>query len=104
MNKREFINSTATALLALGVLAVAPASLADGKGMMKSGMEKCFGVAQAGQNDCAGMSGLHACKGMSTVSNNAGDMVIVPNGTCAKIGGMSMEQAKTKMMEMKNNS
>lgn len=104
MNKREFINSAATTLLALGVLAVVPASHADGHGMMKPGMEKCFGVAKAGLNDCKGMSGLHSCKGMSTVSNDPGDMVIVPSGTCAKIGGMDMEQAKTKMMEMKNKS
>ena len=27
-----------------------------------------------------------------------------PRGTCAKMGGLNMEQAKTKMMEMKNKS
>ena len=104
MNKRQFINSAASTLLAMGVLAIAPASYAEGHGMMQPGMEKCFGIAKAGQNDCAGMSGLHSCKGMSTVSNNPGDVKIVPSGTCAKMGGLDMQQAKAKMMAMKNKS
>ncbi|MHB0990454.1 MAG: BufA1 family periplasmic bufferin-type metallophore [Burkholderiales bacterium] len=104
MNKRQFINTAASTILAMGVLAVAPASKADGNGMMKPGMEKCFGVAKAGQNDCKGLSGLHSCKGQSTVSNSPGDVKIVPDGTCAKLGGMNMEQAKAKMAAMKNKS
>ncbi len=104
MNKRQFINTTASTILAMGVLAVAPVSHADGQGMMKPGMEKCFGIAKAGQNDCKGMSGLHSCKGQSTTSNNPGDVKIVPGGTCAQMGGLNMEQAKAKMAAMKNSS
>jgi uncharacterized membrane protein len=97
MNKRQFINTAAASLLALGVLAVAPASQA-------AGMEKCFGIAKAGQNDCAGLSGLHSCKGTSTVSNDPGDFKIVPSGTCTKMGGLDMAQAKAKMAAMKKGS
>ena len=104
MNKRKFMHAAST-ILAMGVLTVSPLSRAEGHGVMKPGMEKCFGVAKAGQNDCKGMSGLHSCKGQSTVSNNIGDVVIVPAGTCAKLsGGLSMQQAKEKMAAMKNNS
>lgn len=104
MNKRQFMNTAATTILAMGVLAIAPVSHADGNGMMKPGMEKCFGIAKAGQNDCKGLSGLHSCKGQSTTSNNPGDVKIVPGGTCAKMGGMDMSQAKAKIAAMKNNS
>lgn len=103
MDKRKFMQTAATTLLAMGVLTVSPASHADGHGMMKPGMEKCFGVAKAGQNDCMGLSGLHSCKGQSTTSNNIGDMIIVPEGTCAKLsGGLSMQEVKDKMATMKN--
>lgn len=60
-------------------------------------MEKCFGVAKAGQNDCAGISGLHSCKGSSTVSYDPGDFKVVPSGTCAKMDGLSMQQAKATL-------
>ena len=101
MNKRQFISTAASTLLAMGVLAIAAAAHAEDHGMMKPGMEKCFGVAQAGQNDCAGISGLHSCKGMSTVSNSPGDVKIVPSGTCTKMGGLNLEQAKAKLAAMK---
>ncbi len=87
MNKRQFLNTAAASLLALGgVSAMLPAH-ADTMG-------KCFGVAKAGQNDCAGLSGLHSCKGQSTANYNPGDFAVKPTGTCAKLGGLDMAQAK----------
>jgi uncharacterized membrane protein len=47
--------------------------------------EKCFGVAQAGKNDCAGPG--HGCAGQSNVSRAATDFVNVPVGTCDKLVG-----------------
>ena len=87
MNKRQFINTAAASMLAMGVLAAAPAAHAESMG-------KCFGVAKAGQNDCAGLSGLHSCKGTSTVSYNPGDFAVKPAGTCEKLGGLNLEQAQ----------
>ena len=58
-----------------------------------AGTEKCFGAASAGQNDCAGISGLHSCKGASTTSYNPGDFKVIPTGTCEKMGGLNMKQA-----------
>ena len=87
MDKRDFVKTAAASLIALGVLAAAPASHA-------AGMEKCFGVAKAGQNDCAGISGLHSCKGQSSVSYDPGDFKVEGAGTCQKMGGLTMGQAK----------
>ena len=87
MDKRHFIKTAASSLLALGIAAAAAPSQA-------ASMEHCFGVAKAGQNDCAGISGLHSCKGASTTSYDPGDFKAVPTGTCAKMGGLTEQQAK----------
>jgi uncharacterized membrane protein len=90
MNKRQFLSTAAASMLAMGALAIAPAAHAESMG-------KCFGVATAGHNDCAGLSGLHSCKGTSNMSYNPGDFVVKPAGTCEKLGGLNMEQAKATL-------
>jgi uncharacterized membrane protein len=45
-------------------------------------MEKCFGVALAGQNDCAAGAGT-TCAGTSTVDYQGNAWKLVPAGTCA---------------------
>lgn len=47
--------------------------------------ETCFGIAKAGQNDCA--SAKHSCNGQATVDNAPDDFKYVPKGMCEKIGG-----------------
>ena len=92
-NKHRLVANAAASLLALGILGAAPASEA-------AGMEKCFGIAKAGQNACAGvhncaaLSGLHGCKGTSKVNYAPADFRLVPDGTCAKLGGLDEQQAK----------
>ena len=93
MKKRQFVATTAASLLALGLLAVTGESRA-------AAMEKCFGIAKAGQNDCAGthncagLAGLHGCKGSSKVNYDPADFKLVPDGTCAKLGGLDLNQAR----------
>jgi uncharacterized membrane protein len=43
-------------------------------------MEKCYGVALKGQNDCA--AGAHSCAGHSTVDYDGQSFKLVPAGTC----------------------
>ena len=43
--------------------------------------EKCFGVALAGQNDCAAGPGT-TCAGHSTVDYQGNEFKLVPAGTC----------------------
>jgi uncharacterized membrane protein len=60
-------------------------------------MEKCFGVAKAGRNDCASMSGSHSCAGQAKADNVPDDWTYVAKGTCLDIGGMTGEMAKKKL-------
>jgi len=45
------------------------------------GMEKCFGVSEAGKNDCAAGPGT-SCAGSSTVDWQGNAWKMVPAGTC----------------------
>ena len=56
--------------------------------------EKCFGIAKAGQNDCANLSGSHSCAGQSKLDMDKGEWKYVAKGTCADMKGLSMEAAK----------
>lgn len=50
-------------------------------------MEKCYGIAKAGQNGCGHAGGLHSCAGQAKVDNDPGDWVEVAKGECEKSGG-----------------
>ena len=74
--------SSKTAILAaaIGSLFVLPATAFSAD---DATMEKCYGVAKAGKNDCAGAA--HACAGQSTKAGSAGDFLKVPKGTCERL-------------------
>jgi len=86
MNQRQLIAAAATTLMSLSMLTAAPA--------MAQSKEKCFGIAKAGQNDCASINGAHSCAGQAKVDNDKGEWKYVAAGTCTKLGGLSLEQAK----------
>ena len=46
-------------------------------------MEKCFGVAMKGHNDCAAGAGT-TCAGTAKVDHQANAWKLVPKGTCEK--------------------
>jgi uncharacterized membrane protein len=50
----------------------------------KPKMEKCYGVAKAGQNDCQAGAGT-SCAGTSKVDYQGNSWKLVPAGTCAQI-------------------
>jgi uncharacterized membrane protein len=59
--------------------------------------EKCYGIAKAGMNDCANLSGTHSCAGLAKTDGDVGEWVLVPEGTCEKIvDGLSEEEAKSQ--------
>jgi uncharacterized membrane protein len=93
MHKEHIVRSAIAGVLALGGLALAGQGVADdmkmgmGKPMMKSGYEKCFGIAKSGMNDCAGKGAPHACAGQATMDRDKVDFVYLPMGTCSKIAG-----------------
>ena len=47
-------------------------------------MEKCYGVALAGQNDCKAGPGT-TCAGTSKIDYQSNSWKLVPKGTCLKI-------------------
>jgi uncharacterized membrane protein len=47
--------------------------------------EKCYGVAKAGKNDCAGAA--HACSGQSSKDGSLKEFVKLPKGTCERLVG-----------------
>lgn len=49
--------------------------------------EKCYGVAKAGQNDCASSDGAHSCAGQAATDNMPTEWTYVAKGTCEKTGG-----------------
>lgn len=85
MNQRVLIASAAVSLVSLAMVAT-PASAAD--------KEKCFGIAKAGQNDCASIAGLHSCAGQSKVDMDKGEWKYVGKGTCKDMKGLSLDEAK----------
>lgn len=79
MNKN--VANIAGLVLAAGItagLAATPATAAKGD------MEKCYGVAKAGENDCAAGPGT-SCAGTSTKDYQGNAWKLVKAGTCENI-------------------
>jgi uncharacterized membrane protein len=76
----------------LGALALAAIQANAAPAAMKPGMEKCYGVAAAGKNDCA--AGAHSCAGQSTKNFDKASFVELPAGVCSKLAGGSMMAGK----------
>lgn len=94
MSSNPLISRSLVATALLGALAASftpVASAADGA------KEKCFGIAKAGQNDCANLSGSHSCAGQAKVDGGADEWKYVAKGECAGMGGKSMAEAKSAM-------
>ena len=96
MNQRAMIATAAASLLSTLLVATPPVA-AQSK-------EKCYGIAQAGQNDCASYSGLHSCAGQTKVSHDVADWKYVAKGTCADMKGLSAAEAKAKIEMMKKDA
>jgi uncharacterized membrane protein len=86
MNQRLIVSSALASALALGLVGQVAAQ--------DKGKEKCYGIAKAGQNDCANLAGTHSCAGQAKVDNDAGEWKYVAKGTCKSLKGMTAEEAK----------
>jgi uncharacterized membrane protein len=75
--------ASATALVALAA-AGTPAGAAPAKAGAK--VEKCFGIALAGKNDCKAGAGT-TCAATSTVNYSGQAFKDVKAGTCLSLGG-----------------
>jgi uncharacterized membrane protein len=90
MNQRLIVSSALASALALGLLTTASAAEHGAK-------EKCFGIAKAGQNDCASLSGSHSCAAQTKVDGDLADWKYVAKGTCHDMKGLTADEAKQKV-------
>jgi uncharacterized membrane protein len=88
MNTNHIVSAALASVLAMGL--AGPVAAQD------KAKEKCYGVSEAGKNDCASLSGSHSCAGQSKVSKNADEWKYVPKGTCKDLGGKTADEAKKK--------
>jgi len=86
MNQRLIVSSALASALALGLVGQVAAQ--------DKAKEKCYGIAKAGQNDCASLSGSHSCAGQSKVDGDPGEWKYVAKGTCKDMKGMTADEAK----------
>ena len=84
MNQRLIVSSALASVLALGLVGQVAAQ--------DKGKEKCYGIAKAGQNDCANLSGSHSCAGQSKVDNGPDEWKYVAKGTCKDMKGTSADE------------
>lgn len=92
MNKRQALIAAALAGVCAATAAVSYA--AEPSMGAKADKEKCFGVAKAGQNDCASANGSHSCAGQAKTDKDANEWKYVAKGTCEKAGGKLAAAAK----------
>lgn len=76
------MSKTVLATLALGALTTGVAMAGDK--MEAAKMEKCYGVALAGKNDCKAGAGT-TCAGTSKADYQGNSWKFVPKGTCTSI-------------------
>jgi uncharacterized membrane protein len=87
MKQQALVSSALAAALSLGLVAQAEAQ-------DKAAKEKCYGVAKAGQNDCASANGSHSCAGQAKMDNDPNEWKYVAKGSCEKSGGKLTPPAK----------
>jgi uncharacterized membrane protein len=86
--------NTKSAILAaaIGLVAFAGNAAFAAEDAKSDGTEKCYGVAKAGKNDCAGAA--HACSGQSKKDADAREWIKVPKGTCDRLVGGTLTAKK----------
>jgi uncharacterized membrane protein len=92
MNQQTLIRAALAGMIALG--AAGAVSAQDKPGAK----EKCYGIAKAGQNDCANASGTHSCAGQSKADMSPDEWKYTAKGSCEKMGG---KLTAAKMMDKK---
>ena len=83
MTKSNLLLSAAVA----GMMSAGIAAGAMAEDKPAAELEKCYGIAAAGKNDCASADGAHSCAGQATTDNGANDFVNVAKGECEGKGG-----------------
>jgi uncharacterized membrane protein len=83
MMKSSVLSTAIGGVLALSLFTLSAHAADDAK------TEKCYGVAKAAKNDCAGAA--HACAGQSKVDGGPKEFISLPKGTCERLVGGSLK-------------
>ncbi len=75
-------------IVSAAVLALSSSSLFISGEVAAAEMEKCYGVATAGKNDC--QTTTSSCAGTSSSDRQVDAFIALPKGTCGKIAGGSL--------------
>lgn len=91
------MTKTTTMISALALASALGAALTTAPMAFGAEMEKCYGVALKGQNDCAAGEGT-TCAGTSTIDYQGNSWKLVPKGSCVSmetpLGKGSLEPIK----------
>jgi uncharacterized membrane protein len=87
MSHAAVLQAAIASFLALGLATPSPAQNPP----PATATEKCYGVAKAGQNDCA--TAKHDCATLAKVERDPAEWKMVAKGTCEKLGG-KLERVK----------
>jgi uncharacterized membrane protein len=93
LNQRALIASAATSFLSTLMLFTPELALSHTPTDIP-GKERCYGIAKAGENTCANLSGTHSCAGQSKADNDKTEWMYVAKGTCKKLNGLLEAEAK----------
>ena len=96
MEQKQMVAAALAGLLGLGMVATG-AQAADPKGM-----EKCWGAAKAGKNDCGSNKTAHACASQSKMDYDPNDFKYVKTGTCMQVGGSTTQGMAGKLSKQKS--
>jgi uncharacterized membrane protein len=83
-----------TIAAAIGTLLATSTAQASDMTQPKGDNVKCYGIAKAGQNDCA--TSAHGCAGAAKTDNDPAEWKHVPKAECEKAGGTTTEPAAGK--------
>jgi uncharacterized membrane protein len=84
MSNRNIAQGSALAVAGMFAAALGMSAIPDSVSAAEGGMEKCYGVALAGKNDCAAGKGT-TCAGTSTVDYQGNAWSLVKKGTCEQV-------------------
>lgn len=90
---------TAAIATAISLAGMAHADEMKKDDMAKADMEKCYGVAMAGQNDCAAGPGT-TCAGTAAKDYQGNAWKLVPAGTCTEIETPAGHHGSLEPIEM----
>lgn len=88
------MNTTALGLAAS--VAAAMTMMTNAAHAQSGGMEKCYGVSEAGKNDCAAGPGT-SCAGSSKIDWQGNAWKMVPAGTCVSMEVAPMDDGTKRM-------